>query len=393
MAEVKRSLKSLKNGKASGCDNIPPEAWKEGGMVSAKVLHALLNKIWNEEDIPQDWKVGPLVKLPKKGDSCLCENWRGIMLLTVASKVLCKIILGRMKDALDGRLRDEQLQAGFRKERSCCDQIATLRIIVEQTLEWNTGLYMVFVDFEKAFDSIDREVLWKILRHYGVPEKIVRMIKVFYNGFQARVLHEGEMTGSFSMNTGVRQGCLLSPLPFLMALDWVSQQAFGDNKTGIQFTLLQKLEDLDFADDMVLPSQKITRIRQKFVTLVEQAARVGLKINASKTKEMRIRSPANTGTINCVGEVLEQVSVFTYAQVAFSILRPIWRSNVISPRTKISIFNSNVKSVLLYGSETWRLTKKIITQLQTFTNRRLRYILGVWWPKKIPNEELWQRTQ
>ena len=86
------------------------------------------------------------------------------MLLTVGCKVLCKIILERMKDALDGRLRDEQ--AEFRKERSCCDQKALLRTIVEQTLEWNTRLYMVFVDFEKAFDSIDREVVWKILRHY-----------------------------------------------------------------------------------------------------------------------------------------------------------------------------------------------------------------------------------
>ena len=281
-------------------------------------------------------------------------------------------------------------------------------------MEWNTGLYIVFVDFEKAFNSLDREVLWKILRHNGVPEKIVRMIRVFYNGFQARVLHEGEMTGSFSMNTGVRQGCLLSPLLFLVALDWVSRQAFGGNKTGIQFTLLQKLEDLDFADDMVLLSQKITHMRQKFVALLEQAARVGLKINASKTKEMRIRCPANTGNINCVGEVLEQVSAFTYlgslittsggteedvearcrkAQVAFSILRPIWRSKFISLWTKIRIFNSNVKSVLLYGSKTWRLTKKIITQLQTFTNRRLRYILGMWWPRKISNEELWQRTK
>ena len=226
MAEIKRSLKSLMNGKAAGCDNIPPEAWKEGGMVSAKVLHSLLNKIWNEEDIPQDWKVGLLVKLPKKGYLCLCKNWRGILLLTVASKVLCKIILERMKDALDSRLRDEQ--AGFRKERSCCDQIATLRITVEQSLEWNTGLYLVLVYFEKAFDSIDRERLWKILRHYGVPDKIVRMIRVFYDGFHARVLYEGEMTGSFSMNTGVRQGCLISPLLFLMALDWVSRTA-GSN--------------------------------------------------------------------------------------------------------------------------------------------------------------------
>ena len=112
-------------------------------------------------------------------------------------------------------------------------------------------------------------------------------------------------------------------------------------------------------------------------------------------------------------ESLEQVTAFTYlgslitttggteedvearcrkAQAAFSILRPIWRSKFISVQTKIRIFDSNVTSVLLYGSETWRLTKKIIAQLQTFTNRRLRCILGMWWSKKISNEELWQQA-
>ena len=179
-----------------------------------------LDKTWTVEDSPQDWKLGLLVKLPKKGDLSLCTNWRGIMLLTISSKVLCRIILERMKDALDSRLQDEQ--AGFRKEQSYCDQIATLRIIVEQTLEWNTSLYMVFIDFEKAFDSIDRNTLWKILRHYGVPEKIIKMIQVFYVGFQAKVLHEGDMTEAFEMMTGVRQGCLLSPLLFLVTLDWVA---------------------------------------------------------------------------------------------------------------------------------------------------------------------------
>ena len=101
-------LKSLKNGKAPGCGNILPEAWKEGGMVLAKVFHLPLNKIWNEEDIPQDWKLGLLVKLPKKGDLCLRKNWGGIMHLPAASKVLCKVILERMRDAFEGRLRDEQ---------------------------------------------------------------------------------------------------------------------------------------------------------------------------------------------------------------------------------------------------------------------------------------------
>ena len=100
------------------------------------------------------------------------------MLLTIASKVLSTIILLRMKDSLEERLRDEQ--AGFRIKRSCCDHIRSLRIVVEPTLEWNTGLYMVFVGFEKAFDSIDRGMLWKIVCYYGVPSKIIKMIQVLH---------------------------------------------------------------------------------------------------------------------------------------------------------------------------------------------------------------------
>ena len=157
-----------------------------------------------------------------------------------------------------------------------------------------------FVDFEKAFHSLDREVLWIVLRHYGIPEKIVRMIRVFNGSFQARVLHDGDMTETFSMSTGVWQGCLLSPLLFLVVLDWVSRQALGDNETGIQLTLLRKLEDLDFADDIVLLSQK----RQKFEALQEQGARVGLKVNAAKTKDIRIRSLGNAGSISYAGETL-----------------------------------------------------------------------------------------
>ena len=137
------------------------------------------------------------------------------MFLSIPRKVLTRVILNRIKVVIDEALRDEPV--GFRKDRSCIDQIATLRIIVEQTIEWSSPLYLLFVDFEKAFDSLDREAMWRILRHYGIPNKIINMLKVPYQGFTCQVLHGGTMTKP--IKTGVRQGCLLLPLLFLVVLD------------------------------------------------------------------------------------------------------------------------------------------------------------------------------
>ena len=96
------------------------------------------------------------------------------MLLSIPGKVLARVILERLKNALDKKLQEEQ--EGFRQDRSCTDHIATMRIIVEQSLEWQTPLYSVFVDFRKAFDSVDREVIWKLMHHYGFPPKFVNII-------------------------------------------------------------------------------------------------------------------------------------------------------------------------------------------------------------------------
>jgi len=92
----------------------------------------------------EDWKYGHLVKLPKKGNLKEYANWRGITLLSIPGKVFSRVLLERMKEEVEEILRDEQ--AGFRQERSCTDQIATLQMILEQSLEWNTSLYVVFID-------------------------------------------------------------------------------------------------------------------------------------------------------------------------------------------------------------------------------------------------------
>ena len=129
---------------------------------------------------------------------------------------------------------------------------------------------------------------------------------------------------------------------------------------------------------------------------------------------MRLRAPANAGRILCRGDDLERVEKFTYlgsvvtptggseediqariqkASGAFAMLRPVWRNRCITLRLKLRIFESNVKSVLLYGAETWRMTRKNISKLQAWTNKKLRYILGIWWPRRITNEDLWRRTK
>ncbi|VDP23363.1 unnamed protein product [Schistosoma margrebowiei] len=142
------------------------------------------------------------------------------------------------------------------------DRIATLRNIVEQSVEWNSSLYINFIDYEKAFDSVDRRTLWKLLRYYGVPEKIVNIIRNSYDGLQCKVVHGGQLTDAFQVRTGVRQGCLLSPFLFLLVVDWIMKTSTSKGKHGIQRTAQNQLDDLNFSDDLALISHTHEQMQQ-----------------------------------------------------------------------------------------------------------------------------------
>ncbi|XP_041376749.1 secreted RxLR effector protein 78-like [Gigantopelta aegis] len=112
-----------------------------------------------------------------------------------------------------------QEQVGFRKGMSCRDHIFTLTQILEQSKEWNSTVYVNFIDFEKAFDSIHRESLWRIVRHYGIPSKLVNIIRLSYTDFCSQVINGNLLSDPFSINTGVKQGCILSPFLFIIGID------------------------------------------------------------------------------------------------------------------------------------------------------------------------------
>ena len=395
--EIMEALKEIKYGKSPGVDNITPEMLKTNPGITADILHKLLSDIWEKEEIP------------KKGDTSICNNWRGITLLSVPSKILTKIILNRIKDTVDSKMRKEQ--AGFRKGRSCVDMINTLRIVIEQSTEYQAPLHLSFVDFEKAFDSISRESIWKALTVFGIPRKIINLIKIIYRDYRCQVIHNGRLSEPFEVTAGVRQGCLLSPIIFLMVLDGVMRKVTSRPR-GLQWGITGRLEDIDFADDLCLLSQRMDDMKEKLEELNEEGKKVGLKINYEKTKEIRLNT-RNHQQLVVNGKIIEEVDYFKYlgsvvsksggtdedvtgrikkAKGAFAQLAPVWRSNQLRRSTKLSIFETNVKSVLLYACQTWKVTKSISRKLQIFINKCLRRIFDIRWPEKITNEELWKRA-
>ncbi|VDO60504.1 unnamed protein product [Schistosoma curassoni] len=130
--EIRMAIQQIKSRKAAEPDNIPAEALKSNIEETTNMPH-LFKKIWEEEQVPMDWEEGHLIKMPKKGDLSRCGNYRGITLLSIPWKVFNRVLLDRMKDAVDAQLRDQQ--AGFRKYQSFTGQIATLRIIIKQSIE------------------------------------------------------------------------------------------------------------------------------------------------------------------------------------------------------------------------------------------------------------------
>ena len=331
--------------------------------------------------------------------------------MSVPAKILSRVLVRRISKGVDTILREEQ--AGFRGGRGTTEHIHTLRNIIEQANEWNSNLYTCFIDYEKAFDCVHRNSLWSILRNYGIPEKIITIIIAIYTDTKCAVLGREGPSEPFDVLSGVKQGCPLSGLLFIMVIDFIMKQTTEDARRGLQWTLHQQLEDLDYADDLVLFSNTHKQLQDKVNKLVDTGASIGMKVNAKKTKVMRMNSSTNT-PIMANNEVIEDVKAFTYlgSQVTctggseedikarigkalgtFRKLRRIWSDGQLSKSTKLRILKTNVLAVLFYSCETWRMTKTDEKKLNTFLHRCIRRILKIRWPMRVTNEELLRRTK
>ena len=408
--EIYQAVQYLKNGKTPGDDTITAELLKADIKTTICLLHKIFRMVWDCEWTPEDWRNGLIVKIPKKGDTTNCGNWRGITLMSIVGKVLSKIVITRIAQGVDQKLRKEQ--AGFRKGRNTTEQIFVLRNVIEQSIEWNSTLYSCFIDFEKAFDSVHRPTLWSIMKHYGIPTKLIEIVKAMYHQSKCAVINGATKTDWFEVRSGVKQGCSMSGFLFLLVIDWVMRKTERGAIHGIRWVLHKQIGDLDFADDIALLSSSHEHMQRKVSALSKEAKSTGLKVNTQKTKLLRINTKA-TSHVCLDGEEIEEVKSFEYlgakvtnkggadedirrrigkAWAAFNKLNKIWNSGELQRKTKIKIFKSNVLAVLLYGSETWKMTRGDEKRLNTFLHKALRRILKIRWPMKVSNDEIRRRV-
>ena len=218
-------------------------------------------------------------------------------------------MIDRIRIGVESKLRKKQ--AGFRPGRGTTEQIFILRNIIQQSIEWQSSLYVNFIDFEKPFDSVHRDSLWLIMRSYGIPFKIINMVKALYDDFQCAVVDGQDTTEWFKIKTGVKQGCNTSSLLFLPVVDWVMINTLQEGNTDIRWKFTTKLEDLDFADDIALLSSTRQHIQTKTDKVAHEAERVGLKVNVDKCRLLRINSRKND-VVEVNGRGVESVDRFVY---------------------------------------------------------------------------------
>ena len=286
------------------------------------------------------------------------------------------MLLERLRPIVDEVLRRNQ--AGFRRSRSTVDQIYALRRIFEGVAYKKIPLVATFVDFKKAFDSVNRARLFEIMQLYGIPDKLIDAVKKLYNGSKAVVAVNGKISESFEVTSGVLQGDVLAPFLFILVMDYVlmrSEEQYGfeyRQASGSRSRRIpaRRINDLDFADDIVLLENCIQIANQQLESLRSEAARVGLVINEKKTEVMTFnidQASSNLGGsgVHLSGVELARVDNFRYlgsmmksttsdfeyrrglAWSAFRNMERIWKAEHLDLALKLRIFQASVLSVLI----------------------------------------------
>ena len=183
---------------------------------------------------PENWSEAIIQPLFKKGDPENPDNYRGISLLSICSKLYSYILNKRLTCWIDENNLLSETQAGFRKTYSTTDNLFTLLAVIQKQLLCHKKLYVAFIDFRKAFDSVIRTKLWTILRKNGLKRKMYQAIVNMYNVFKSKVRARNDLTESFMCPRGLKQGKICSPVLFSVFSNELANEIMYRERHGIQ---------------------------------------------------------------------------------------------------------------------------------------------------------------
>ncbi len=396
--EVRNAVKKLKNKKAVGVDFLPNEVLKCDDVILAMCY--MFKLFFQHSMIPSLWLRSIVNPIPKGGkkDPYLPLNYRGISLLSCVYKVYTSILNHRIINYCEMLDIFVDEQNGFRRGRSCEDHIFSLTSVINNRLDEHKDTFAAFIDLEKAFDWIDRDMLFYRLLQYNIDGKMYKAVKSLYNDCYTCIRINNHYTDWFPVTTGVKQGDNISPTLFSLYINELAKEINNLN-LGVKLDTV-KISILLYADDMVLIAENEEDLQKMLSTMQEWCKKWRLKVNSSKSNIVHFR-PRRTPKSNFAFMYndcrLETVTNYKYLGVIFdehlnfsmcsktladsggralsAIISKLKLSKNVGFKTFTKLYESCVVPVTDYGSGVWG--KFNCSHSDTIQNRAVRHFLGV----------------
>jgi len=395
--EISIYLKKLSNKKAPGPDGITNEFLKNLPQEGIKALCDVFNEILDSEIPPPEWSNSITVMIHKKGEESDPGNYRPIALLNTSLKLFTGLLTNRLVTWAERNKVLPEAQAGFRKKRGCDDQIFTL----QATLQAGTTrgkVYALFIDFARAFNSVQHKKLWEKLFSIGVSGKYIRILKRIYDSATTQIRLKEGYTGQIAITEGIMQGDSISPLAFCLFISDIEKILIDENIPGIKMGG-EEIHLLAFADDLCLLAPGINTLQRKINMLSDYFRKLGLNVNLNKTKAMEFRrlQRKTCPPVFYERQKIDYVEKYTYLGVEFhsnikfgetakgfkmkgkasagiclNILRKA-RAKNLEPKKKL--YTSIICPVSLYCAHIWSLMH--IYELEKISNYYYKRALGV----------------
>ena len=409
-AEVAEAVKKLRGSGAPGVDEVRPGYLKALDVVGLSWLTRLCNIAWTSGAVPLEWQTGVVVPIFKKGDQRVCSNYRGITLLSLPGKVYARVLERRVRLMVEPRIEEEQ--CGFRPGRGTVDQLFTLAGVLEGAWEYAQPVHMCFVDLEKAYDRVPRGILWGVLREYGVDGSLLRAIQSLYRRSASLVRVAGSKSDLFPVGVGLRQGCPLSPVLFIVFMDRISRRSRVGEGIGFGGG---RISSLLFADDVVLLASSNSDLQLSLGRFAAECEAAGMRISTSKSEAMVLGRKRVECLLRGGEEILPQVEEFKYLGILFTsegrmereidrrigaasaVMRSLNRSVVVkrelSRKAKLSIYRSIYAPTLTYGHELWVMTERMRSRIQAAEMSFLRRVAGLSLRDRVRSSDIRERLR